>query len=146
MRPCFIRMSILGLIVTVLIIVQPIAHAASPASPPSYQRLGDWAHVDVVYRYSTHETITFSADDDWAQRTRQNFVGSGQFGLRCFYPNHTGDPSLDCNDDPTQGAVSRPGSLTCAFIQRYNGYWEYLQDYANRSIFRTTRISVWVSR
>jgi len=128
----FVRSILLGVIFAVIpIIGQPAVHAATPASFPSYQRLGDWAHVDVVYRYGTDETVTFSSDDYWAKQVRESVVASGSFGLRCFYPNYTGDPSLDCNDDPSQGAESRPGSVYCAFIQRYDGYWQYLLDYTN---------------
>jgi hypothetical protein len=105
--------------------------AASPTATSRYQRLGDWNHVDVVYRYGTDETITFASDDTWARQVREVFVRSGAFGLRCIYPNLSGDPSLDCNEGPSHGPVSRPGWITCAFIQRYNGYWQMLADYSN---------------
>jgi Bacterial SH3 domain len=116
-----------------LMAILPFAsvYAASPATTPRYQRLGDWNHVDVVYRYGTDETITFASDDTWARQVREVFIGSGAFGLRCIYPNFSGNPSLDCNEDPSQGPVSRPGWVTCAFIQRYNGYWQMLVDYTS---------------
>ncbi len=121
----------LALLLAVVALPVSAVRAATPGVSPRYQELGAWNHVDVVYRYGTDETITFASDDTWARAVREDFVNGGAFGLRCIYPNLSGDPTLDCQDDPSQGPVSRPGWIACAYIQRYSGYWQELTDYSN---------------
>lgn len=73
-----------------------------------YQPLGYWAHICVLAREGTDETITFASDDTWAD-------------YQCGYvpANSQGDLS-PISQDP----ALRPGSIECAFIQRYSGEWQ----------------------